>query len=129
MTYCVVLARALDSDPLILSTVKALSVLGLFTRSKMQSALIYLQNDVVLQRGLPDTTLHNPYHNLVEAFCMGVKAASILSAKFFARNVGSVVDKAIKLSCKQNVSEVCNNNPLFIHLLKNQYGNYYEKLN
>lgn len=128
MTSCVSLTRALDSEPNMLSTDKAFSASSPFIPRAMQKALIGLQNDNVVQITLPDNILNNLNYDHGETCHRGMSVKGVLTSRVIMRNA-SIVVKAKTFGCKQNVNEICNNNPLFIHLLKNQYGNYYEKLN
>ena len=128
MTSCVSLARALDSEPNILSTDEAFSSSSPFIPRAMQKALIGLQNGKVVQVVVPENIPPNLTYDHEETCHRGMSAKGVLTSRVIMRNA-SIAVKAKTFGCKQNVNEICNNNPLFIHLLKNQYGNYYEKLN
>lgn len=128
MTSCVSLARALDSEPNILSTDKAFSASSPFIPRAMQKALIGLQNDNVMHIALPDNILNNLTYDHGETCHRGMSAKGVLTSRVVMRNLNIAAEAGI-FGCKRNVNEICNNNPLFIHLLKNQYGNHYEKLN
>ncbi|GMQ46269.1 hypothetical protein [Vibrio sp. 10N] len=131
---CVGLARELSSNPAIPFMGGAFSAHYSFNPIEMQNEstclyLIHLNNDDVLQAGCPDDILHNPTNGYVEAFLKGVHAVSLLFINIIARNINIAIARVIDSSCKQSVSEFCNNNLLFIHLLTTPYGNHYEKLN
>lgn len=137
-------ACTLEPDPAIPSKVGAFSARDPFAPIEMQSEQIHLSfvhlsfiqmsfirmnKDDVLQADCPDDILHFPACSSEEPPLKRVNAASVFAAQIISRNKSTVVARVNNPCCKQNLSEVCNNNLPFIHLLKTSYGNHYEKLN
>lgn len=133
------IACALEPDPAILFRGGAFSARCPFNPIEMQNEQIHLNlihlsvlqvnNDDVLQADCPDDILHFPACSSEEPPLKRVNTASVFAAQIISHNKNTVVARANNSCCEQNVSEVCNNNLPFIHLLKTSYGNHYEKLN
>ncbi|WP_239670907.1 hypothetical protein [Vibrio variabilis] len=103
--------------------------LNLVHQSFNQMSVVQMSNDDVLQSDSPDDILHSSASSSAVLALNCVKAASFLTTKIISLNENTLVTKANNSCCKQNLSEVCNINLPFIHLLKTSYGNHYEKLN
>lgn len=103
--------------------------LNLIHRSFLQMSVFQMNKDDALHADCPDDILHFPACSSEEPPLKLVNAASVFAAQITSHNQSTVVARANNTCCKQNISEVCNNNLPFIHLLKTSYGNHYEKLN
>jgi hypothetical protein len=128
------IACALEPDSAIHSIGGAFSARDPLNLIEMQNeqihlSLIQMNKDDVLQADCPDDILHFPACSSEEPPRRRVNAASVFAAQIILHNKSTVVAGANHPCCKQDLSEVCNNNLPFIHLLKTSYGNHYEKLN